>query len=48
MERTVRIWVGNNYIDYVIDEVPAECTEDELYELALSEVFGAISIEILR
>ena len=32
MARIVRVWIGNDYIDYEIDEIPAECTEDELYE----------------
>ena len=47
MARIVRVWIGNDYIDYEIDEIPAECTEDELYELAKDEVFSTISIEIL-
>ena len=47
MERIVRVWIGNDYIDYEIDEIPAECTEDELYDLAKDVVFSTISIEIL-
>lgn len=47
MARIVRVWIGNDYIDYEIDEIPAECTEDELYELVVDEVFSTINIEIL-
>ena len=47
MARIVRVWIGNDYIDYEIDEIPAGCTEDELYELAKDEVFSTMSIEVL-
>ena len=46
MERTVRVWFGNDYIDIDID-VREEWNEDEVYEAAVSYVYNTISIEVL-
>ena len=46
MERTVRVWIGNDYIDYEIED-NGGLTEDELYEKACDEIFSIISIEVI-
>ncbi len=46
MERTVRVWIGNDYIEYEIED-NRDWTEDELYEAVVEDVYSTISIEIL-
>ena len=46
MERTVRVWIGNDYVDVDIT-VREEWNEDEIYEAAVLYVYDVISIEVL-
>ena len=46
MERIVRIWIGNDYLEYEIED-NGDWTEDELYEAVLEDVYNTISLEIL-
>ena len=46
MERIVRVWIGNDYIEYEVDVDP-NWTEDELFAAAVEDVYSSISIEIL-
>ena len=46
MERTVRVWIGNDYVEYEIED-NGDWTEDELYEAVVQEVYDVISVEIL-
>lgn len=46
MERTVRVWIGNDGIEIELD-FDDELNEDELYEAAVNYVYDNISVEIL-
>ena len=46
MERTVRVWIGNDYVDVDIT-VREEWNEDEIYEAAVLYVYDVISVEVL-
>ena len=46
MERTVRVWIGDGYVEYEIED-NGEWTEDELYEAVVEDVYSTISIEII-
>ena len=46
MERIVRVWIGNDYIEYEIED-NSNWTDDELYEAVVEDVYNSISIEIL-
>ena len=46
MERIVRVWVGNDYVEYEFD-YEGDMSEDELYEAVCEDVFSTISIEVL-
>ena len=46
MEKIVRVWIGNDYVEYEVDADP-DMTEDEFYEAVVDDVFSTISIEIL-
>ena len=46
MERLVRVWIGNDYVEYEIED-NSEWTEDELYEAVVEDVYNTISVEIL-
>ena len=46
MERTVRVWIGNDYVEYEV-EVNEDWNEDELFEEIAESVYSNISIEIL-
>ena len=46
MERIVRVWIGNDYVEYEIED-NTDWTEDELYEAVLEDVYNSISVEIL-
>lgn len=46
MERLVRVWIGNDYVEYEIED-NSDWTEDELYEAVVEDVYNTISIEIL-
>ena len=46
MERIVRVWFGNDYIDVEI-EVNEDWNEDEVYEAAVDYVYNNISIDVL-
>ena len=46
MERIVRVWIGNDYIEYEVDVDP-NWTEDELFTAAVEDVYSSISVEIL-
>ena len=46
MEKIVRVWIGNDYVEYEADVDP-NMTEDELYEAVVNDVYSTISIEIL-
>ena len=46
MERIVRVWIGNDYVEYEIED-NGGWTEDELYEAIVKDVYDSISIEVL-
>lgn len=46
MERLVRVWIGDDYVEYEIED-NGDWTEDELYEAVVNDVYSIISIEIL-
>ena len=46
MERLVRVWIGNDYVEYEIED-NNDWTEDELYEAVVEDVYNSISVEIL-
>ena len=46
VERTVRVWIGNDYVDVDIT-VREEWNEDEIYEAAVLYVYDVISVEVL-
>ena len=46
MERIVRVWIGNDYVEYEVD-VNADWTEDQLYAAVVEDVYNTISIEII-
>ena len=46
MERIVRVWIGNDYVEYEIED-NSDWTEDELYEAVVEDVYNTMSIEIL-
>ena len=45
MERTIRIWLYNDYMEVTI-EPQEDWSEDDLYEAAVSYVYDNISIEV--
>lgn len=47
MERTVRVWVGNDYVDYTLDDIPEDWSEDAIFEEAVAEVYDILTIEVL-
>lgn len=46
MERTVRVWIGNDYVEFELDN-DLDLNEDELYETVVNYVYDNISVEIL-
>ena len=46
MERIVRVWIGNDYVEYEFED-NGDWTEDELYEAVVQDVYDTISVEIL-
>ena len=46
MERTVRVWIGNDYVEFEFED-NSDWTEDELYEAVVEDVYNSISVEIL-
>lgn len=46
MERLVRVWIGNDYVEFEID-VDSNWTEDEIYEAVVEDVYNSISVEVL-
>ena len=46
MERIVRVWIGNEYIEIEI-EAREDWTEDDLLEAAVLYVYDNISVEVL-
>ena len=46
MERIVRVWIGNDYVEYEIED-NGDWTEDELYEAVVEDVYSIISVEII-
>ena len=46
MERIVRVWIGNDYVEYEIED-NGGWTEDELYEAVVEDVYNSITIEVL-
>ena len=48
MERTVRVWVGNDYVDYTLDDIPEDWSEDAIFEEAVAEVYDILTIEVLQ
>lgn len=46
MERIVRIWIGNDYVEYEFED-NGDWTEDELYEAVVEDVYNTMSVEIL-
>lgn len=46
MERIVRVWIGNDYVEFELDN-DLDLNEDELYETVVNYVYDVISVEIL-
>ena len=46
MERIVRVWIGNDFVEYEIED-NSDWTEDELYEAVVEDVYSTMSIEII-
>ena len=46
MERIVRVWIGNDYLEYEIED-NGGLSEDELYEEVCEKIFSTISIDII-
>ena len=46
MERTIRVWLGNDYTEFEM-ELNQNMSEDELYEYVVDYVYSNLSIEIL-
>ena len=46
MERTVRVWIDNDYVEFELD-LNDWVDEDELYEAVVNYVYDNISVEIL-
>ena len=46
MERIVRVWIGNDYVECEI-EANSNLSEDELYEAVINKIYDMISIEVL-
>lgn len=46
MERIVRVWIGNDYVEFELDN-DEDLNEDELYETVVNYVYDVISVEIL-
>ena len=47
MEKTVCLWMGHEYIEWILENIPDDWTEDEIYEAAVEAVYNNISIEVL-
>ena len=47
MERIVRVWIGNDYVEYEIEDNGDWDNEDDLYEAVLEDVYNTISVEII-
>ena len=47
MERTIRVWLGNDYIEWISEEIPDDWSEDEIFEAACDAVYSNIQIEVL-
>ena len=46
MERTVRVWIGNDYVETTI-EVKEDWNEDDILEAAVLYVYDNISVEVV-
>ena len=46
MERIVRVWIGNDYVEYEIED-NGDWAEEDLYEAVLEDVYNIISVEII-
>ena len=46
MERIVRVWVKDNYMD-IEWEFDDDQSEDECWEFAVAEVFDTLSVELI-
>lgn len=44
--RTIRVWVGNDFVEVEIDGC-AGLSEDELHQAAVEYVYDVISIEVI-
>lgn len=49
MDRIVRVWIGNDFldVDLELDEREENLNEDELYESVVDYIFSNISIELI-
>ena len=47
MERIARIWIGNDYIEYEIEDDSDWENEEDLYEAVIEDVYNTISVEII-
>ena len=46
MERTIRVWLGDEYIEWISEEIPDDWEEDEIFEAACDAVYSNIQIEV--
>lgn len=47
MERTVRVWIGNDCIEYEFEDNGDWVDEDELFEAVVEDIYNTINVEIL-
>lgn len=46
MEKTVRVWIGNDFVEFTAEKHPS-MSEDEFWEAVVEYVYDVISIEII-
>ena len=47
MERTIRVWLGDECIEWIAEEIPDDWEEDEIFEAACDAVYSNIQIEVI-
>lgn len=46
MERTIRVWIGNDFVELTIDEV-GSIDEDEFYKAVAEYIDSIMEIEVI-
>ena len=47
IERTIQVWIGNDYLEVPYEIFDEELDEDEMYEAAVAYVMNNISIDLI-